>query len=125
MSDLLQDIETYLISKSLITSANRDTINDSPDSVVALYEYTGKSPAPQIAGALRNVQVVVRDKSATAAKNRIREIYNAFETEDGIIYFTEDRWCTIQLNQPPFKMKVDNKERVLYCFNISLVTYLD
>lgn len=125
MSDLLIDLETYFTYLSLASTVNRDTVLDTPDSVVALYEYPGQSFGPHIAGAQRNVQILVRDHSAAAAKTKARELYNSLNIEDGILNLTNERWCTVQPMQPPFKMRVDDKNRVYYGFNVNFVTYLD
>lgn len=125
MKDLLLDLETYFVSNGIVTSAFRDTILNEPDTAVALYEFQGSNGLPQIAGALRSVQVVSRDCSATAAKAKAKELYNALITEDGIINLTSERWCLLSLRQPPFKIKVDDAGRVYYGFNIGVTTYND
>jgi hypothetical protein len=127
VSDLLQDFETFYTALGLVSAGTffRDTMPDKPDSSTALYEYGSSLPVPQIAGALRSIQVVTRDLNATTAKTKARALFNALETEDGILYLTVDRWTTISLKQLPFKLKVDDKERVYYCFNLDVITYKD
>lgn len=125
MSDLLQDFETYFKSKGINKQIFRDTIPDMPDSVIALYEYQGAGSLPQIEGATRPVQIVVRDKSATTAKVLARQLYNLLQTEDSILYLTAERWATIFLKEPPFKLKADDKDRIYYCFNVIVTTYED
>ncbi|MNB67614.1 hypothetical protein D3C87_865220 [compost metagenome] len=126
MADLLEDIATYFSSKSLanIDQIFRDASPSKPGFAVILYEYEGTGALPQIAGATRNVQIVVRDKSATTAKNKARELHHSLETEDGILNLTPARWSLIYIKQPPFKLKVEN-DLVYYCFNVSITTFSD
>lgn len=125
MSDLLQDLESYFTSNGNTTKLFRDTMLDLPDEAIALYEYTGSSFQSQIAGAERPVQVVVRHKSATSAKDKARELYKLLMSDNGIIYLTSDRWTVASLKQPPYKLRVDESGRVYYCFNVYFTTYID
>lgn len=129
MTDLLLDFVTYFKGLGLVQNDGvdifRDTEPDSPDSASLMHEYGGRSPIPQIAGTDRAIQVNCRDLSATVAKLQARALYKALETEDGILNLTSQRWCMIILNQTPFKIKVDIKERVYYGFNLTVVTYND
>lgn len=125
MSDLLEDFEHFFRSMELVEELYRDYMPDSPDNVVAAYEYQGPASPPKVAGFARQVQIVVRDIMATNAKVKARELHKALVTEDNIINLTDDRWGVIQLHGVPFKMKVDEGKRVYYCFNLSIITYED
>ena len=125
MADLLQDFESYFKSKNVNTLIFRDTMPDKPDNAIALYEYQGSKDFPQIDGATRPVQIVVRDKSATAAKVLARQLYNLLQTDDSILYLTAERWAIVYLKEPPFKLKADDKDRIYYCFNVITTTYED
>lgn len=100
-------------------------MGEEPELAVALYEYEGVSPIPQITSVTRPVQVVVRSKSASQAHKLSSDIYKSLLTENGIINLTVDRWSAISLRQVPFKFKTDEAGRVYYCFNLSLTTYID
>lgn len=123
MQDLLLDIKEFLEAKGEKTTIFRDAIDDKTDKAIVLYEYQGNNPGAQIAGSTRPVQFVVRDKTATGAKDLIRLLYKMLETEDSIIQFTSNRWAIIHLSQPPFKLKVDEKNRTYYVFNTVITTY--
>lgn len=127
MKDLLMDLEAYLTSVSLSGRPPifKDNMLDSPDTAIALYEYQGNAPLPQIAGTLRSVQVVTRAKVPFQAKQLANEVYKHLQTEEGILNLTEERWCVLTLRQPPFKLKVDNSGRTYYCFNLGITTYND
>ena len=127
MADLLDDLETYFTSLNIVTPGTifKDTLPDLPDSAIAIYCYSGYSSLPQIAGVNYSIQIVVRDKSATVAKSKAKELYNALLTEDGILYLTPERWSLVFPRQVPFKIKVDTKERIYYGFNADITTYAD
>lgn len=122
---LLEDIKTFLVNNGVVVPINRDHMPDEPDTAIALYEYEGSLPSPQIAGATRPVQVVVRSKRPTEASELSYVIMKLLRTEDGILQLTEDRWSAINIRQVPFKMKTDEAGRVYYCFNSYFTTYLD
>ncbi|MNU34908.1 hypothetical protein D3C71_234950 [compost metagenome] len=126
MADLIEDFQTFFASKGIAATNQifRDASPDTDTFAVIIYEYEGAGALPQIAGATRNIQIVARDKSATAAKLKARELYHSLETEDGILNLTDSRWSLIYIKQPPFKLKVE-KELVYYCFNISVTTFTD
>lgn len=127
MPDLLTDFESYFNVSSLLTSwvLYKDTILDTPDDAIAVYEYQGGTGIAQVAGAERSIQIVTRSKSAFAAKTKANALYGVLQSDDGIINLTAVRWTVMSLRQPPFRFKVDNQARVYYCFNIGVVTYED
>lgn len=125
LTDLLEDLSTYFTASGMNTVCYRDTMLDDQDDAVALYEYNGQTFAPQVSGANRSVQVVCRSKSPTTAKEQARLLYHALEVEDGILNLTASRWTMVDLASPPFKLKIDEKDRVYYCFNIKFITYPD
>lgn len=127
MADLLEDFGTYFSSAGLVTPSafGMDQMPDKPASCVAVYEYAGGNGEQQVAGVLRSIQIVARDESARAAKAKANALYNALDTEDGILNLTPERWCAIQLRQPPFKMRVDNQNLTYYAFNVGVNTFND
>jgi len=124
---LLDDIATYFMSHNLASAGTifYDGTPDDPDECIAVYEYAGNAFIPQIAGVLRSVQVVVRSKSQTKARSLANLLYRSLQTDDGVLYLTEDRWCVMSLRQPPFKLKVDTHARYYFCFNAGITTYQD
>lgn len=125
MQDLLLDIKTYFIANGVSTEIYRDAIGDDPDKAIVLYEYQGASSLAQIDVNTRPIQVVTRAKLASEAKEEAKTLYKLLKTHDSIINFTEDRWALIYLNHPPFKLKVDDRTRTYYAFNMVLTTYLE
>lgn len=127
MANLLQDFETYFTTMGVITAGAfyKNTMLDTPDSAAAVYEYQGSVGLPQIASALRSIQIVARDKTDAGARAQINLLYNSLVTDDGILDLAPLRWSMIALRQPPFKMKVDTAGRTYYCFNVGVTTYTD
>lgn len=127
MADLLLDFVTFMTNKALVKGdgidAFRDAAPEEPDSAVIVYEYQGTYVNEDLAG--RSIQIVARDKSATKAKEKARAIFNSFNNNDEKIFLTATRWCVMSIRQAPFKIKVDNKNRVYYGFNIGVNTKCD
>lgn len=128
---LLEDIVEYLKSNSLVEGDGVDTFRDfqpeAPDNTISLHEYTGDPISPYTDVVHRSVQVIVRDKSATAAKRKADQIFKAFRNHDGTqrIDFTPTRWGQVHLRQAPFKIKQDDKNRIHYGFNLGITTTTD
>ena len=127
MNDLLQDFIDYLTGLSLVTTGFvwKNTIPNDPDESVAVYEYTGQNPILQIDGSNRSIQIVVRSASDATARQRISALYKSLLTEDGQIHLTPTRWGLLSMRQSPFKLKVDERQLIYYCFNLSIITYID
>lgn len=126
---LLLDIVLYLKSHSVVkgdgVDAFRDFTPEHPDNIVSLIEYTGNPVVPFEPAVHRSVQVVVRDKSADAARRKSLEIFNLLNKEDLKVDFTSDRWGQVSLRQTPFRQGVDKNNRVLYVFNMGITTTID
>ena len=127
MADLLSDIKTYFTSLGIVPKniVFKDYMPNKPDNAVAIYEYSGGVPLPQIDGVHRSVQVVVRSKNNAEARSKINALYASLQTEDGILNFTPGRWAMVHLRQTPFKMKTDESERHYFVFNVGITTYND
>lgn len=129
---LLLDIVTYLTSKGVIAGDGIDTFRDfipeTPDSLVAVTEYSGSPAVNYDPAAHRSVQVSVRDKNADVARSKALEIYKVFlkdKKEDGRVDFTSERWGQVTLRQSPFRMKTDASDRVTYGFNMGITTTIE
>ncbi len=126
VADLLLDIVTFLQVKGHITGDGidvfRDFMPDAPDNVVALHEYAG---IPSFAD-VRSVQVMVRNVNADLAKQKTWSIFKELDVpEDRILYLTGTRWAIIVARQTPFKVGVDESNRVLWGFNLAITTSRD
>lgn len=126
---LLLDIVSFLTSQGIARGdgidAFRDTIPDKPDALVALYEYAGSPQLPYESLVNRSVQVLVRDFDADMARVRALNIFNALKSSTAFVQFTPQRWGQVHLRQTPFKLRVDENDRVVYCFNMGVTTTID
>lgn len=127
MTDLLDDIIDYFISKRLVVegTAFTDTMPNKPDEALAVYEYEGSAGIAQSGVFNRSIQIVYRAETSTKAKLKARELFKALETDNHIINLTDERWCMVYLRQPPFRIKIDSQERQYFGFNIGVTTYID
>lgn len=125
MANLFDDFETFFVSKGLVSVLYKDAMPDEPDQAVAIYQYGGYSPLPQVDGEVFYLQIVVRDTSAYNARLTCTTIYKSLSTSNGIINLTPQRWCLLMMNQTPFKLKVDTSNRTYYVFNMDVTSYID
>lgn len=127
---MLIDILTYLKQNGIIDTIGvdgfSDYIPDEPDKLTAVLEYAG-DPIVHYDNNVsnRSVQVVVRDKKVTAAKDVSWQIFNLFNSANKCVQLTQDRFAQVNLRQAPFKLKVDKSNRVYYVFNMGVTTKLD
>lgn len=123
--DLLYVVKSYLSNSGIESGIiHLDAIPSEPPKAVALYEYGSSVPSPQIAGAVRSVQFVARDKTATAAKQMAWAMFKALDSEEGIVALSPERHAVVELKQVPFKLKVDTAGGVSYAFNANITTYI-
>lgn len=128
---LLLDIVQYFVSKGLAIGDGEDCFRDfspeTPDSIIALYEYKGDVVVPYEELVNRSIQITTRDKNADIARRKSLELYKALRedaqvSESSLVHFTEERWGQVYFRQTPFKIKVDAENRVTYGFNIGITT---
>lgn len=128
---LLEDIVEYLKSNGLVEGDGVDTFRDfqpeAPDNIISLHEYKGDPVSPYTEVVHRSVQVIVRNTSAAAAKNKADQVFKAFRNHDETqrIDFTTTRWGQVHIRQAPIKIKQDDKNRIHYGFNLGITTTTD
>lgn len=134
MTDMLLNIANYLIYQGIVQADGedifRDYIPDSPDQVVALQEYAGDGSLPQAQGAQRRFQVAVRASREDPdwARRKAWSIYNVLDVPEGIIDARGvglQLWGVMNAIQTPFKLRVDDNARILYGFNMVIITERD
>lgn len=123
---LLEDITTYLASQGLVNADDvyRDFKPEAPDNIVSLHEYQGDPVSPFTEVVHRSVQVVVRNKSATAAQSLAIKLCKALTpvNEDRRVDLTSTRWAQIYVRQVPHKFSQDESDRIHYGFNLGITT---
>lgn len=129
MSDLLLDIVEHLESEHLVIGDGEDSFRDfspeSPDHAVVIHEYAG-SPTPlQASFTHRSLQISARDNDAAVAKAKCLLIFNELSPSNRHKVLSNGRWCQLYPRSTPFKLKVDDKGRAVYAFNIGITTERD
>jgi hypothetical protein len=125
---LLLDIIEYFVTNGLAIGDGEDCFRDfspeDPDDVIVLYEYAGAPPVEYDSIVHRSIQVTVRSKNPDTARNKALELYNVLHVEDVAkrVDFTDTRWGQVSLRQTPFKIKIDENDRVIYGFNMGVTT---
>jgi len=126
---LLLDLANYLIIKNIVTEDGVDIFRDfqpeSPDSVVVLTEYGGSAVNPYDDALNRSVQILVRDKVTSTAKQRCIDIFELLKAninEDRSIDLYNNTWSQLYLRQSPFKIGIDSNNRAMYVFNVGITT---
>ena len=130
MSDLLKDIEDYLIAGNLAvadgTDLFRDKVPDSPDTAIIISEYGGILPTLGVAAYDRSVQIIVRDKTYAGAKRTSWGLFNYLvAANEPIVNITPTRWGIIHGRAMPFKFQEDKQARIWFVFNLGITTIGD
>jgi hypothetical protein len=135
--DLLLDLAKYLISeriaRGLAFDIFCDLIPDKPDKVVVLHEYAGPPTTTGVTCVDRSVQISVRSSREEPewAKKKAWEIFNLLDNPLDRTLDTREHispgtlWGVVWARQTPFKIGVDQSNRVTYGFNIGISTGRD
>lgn len=125
---LLLDIVSYLKDNSFVTDdgvdAFRDFMPDDPDNIVVVFEYNGMPPSDDGHYTNRSIQIAVRNASADAAKLLARNICNKLRVENNFVKLTDTTWSLVYIRNTPIKIKVDDRGRSVYAFNIGITSEL-
>lgn len=127
MANFLREIGQFIIDNNEATGLGVDLFleqrPDMPDSLITLFEYAGDPSKTGIDAVVRRFQVMVRNTSAQLAKEKIWRIYNLLDKplDDRVIKLPE-RWIIPQVAQTPFRLNIDERNRPVYVFNVSITT---
>lgn len=135
MSDLLKDLKNYILAE-LFTEFDEETddnfifldsLPDAPDTVIVISEYTGRD---RDVIDERRIQILCRDTSYSSAKTQANSIRNLFSPAGNpekthFLGESADRLVIIKSIQPPFKLEVDERERVVFGCNYVILTDRD
>lgn len=126
---LLLDIVKYLQTNNLVegdgVDAFRDFLPEAPDNLVTLYEYSSLPVVNYETAVNRSVQILVRNSNSNSARELALEIYKSLYSTSTRIDFTPDRFAAVYIRQTPFKLRIDESNRTIYCFNIGVTTSID
>lgn len=127
MSLLLTLVE-YLVERGICIGDGEDCYRDfmpeEPDHAVVLHEYNSDDLSQFTDQVHRSVQIKVRDRDATVAREKAVAVCKAFRSnrEDRRIDFSDTAWGQVYVRQTPFKLLQDEAGRVVYCFNLGITT---
>lgn len=138
MSDLLKDLKNYILEELFPEFDEEDDDNfifldslpdgsDVPDTVIVISEYTGRD---RDVIDERRIQILCRDASYSSAKtqaNSIRGLFSPAGNPEKTHFLGEsaDRLVIIKSIQPPFKLEVDERERVIFGCNYVVLANRD
>lgn len=125
MSDLLLDLKEYIMANTAATDVFIDFEPEAPDSIVVLNEYRGGIPPLNDVAIARSVQILARGETPEEARTMCKNIFKALDKADRYVELTAARWSLVYPRQFPFKIKIDNNNRVYYGFNVSITSTKD
>ena len=125
---MIRDIGTYLVAQGLAngisTDVFLDTRPDNPDDVISIFEYPG--PPTTIQDDIsRRVQIMVRNKSYASARAKAWAIFNLLDRPDDRIITVNGRRGWFKALQQPNKLDIDANNRVIFVFNLEVLTSRD
>jgi len=120
-------LSAYLISEcSLSTDEfSYDTLPSSPDSIIAIHEFTGNSGLQQIEEVVRSFQIKIRDANVHIARSNAMKIFKALHTENMMVQLTDNLNCKVITNESPSKLDTDIEGRTIYSFNLYILAKLE
>jgi hypothetical protein len=123
--DLAYYIANTLGQGTLGSGVKCNTMTETPDAQIAVYDYGGARSVQGMGGpdpaALeqRNCQVVVRHTNPSTASGTTETIFRALDGAlDKTINGVEYTW--MRAMQPPFLLARDAAERVSFAFNLEI-----
>lgn len=131
---ILADITAYLASvtkKQAGVNVFYEALPPTPDLVILAREpRDGGYVHPQLNCDIHKIQIVVRDRSGSAALAMANLCHKAFVYQDanvaneptGLIQLTESTVALVELQGKPRYDEIDDKGRRLYKFNATIVT---
>ena len=125
---LLEDIVAYLITEGIATEFGKDIfinfLPQEPDEVVAIDEYGSDGTQVGYEAYGRYIQILNRAENVSDASSKSQQLFSSLVKElCPIISLTSSLDVVIVALQRPFKVMVDDKERVSYAFNIRVLTH--
>jgi hypothetical protein len=129
MAALGTDIATYIVNNGEAVAIGADIFIDfqpeDPADCIAVYVSNAGSPHTFEDTITRSIQVVSRSANPSIALDNATNIMMLFRQDDEKFQLVDTRWAVSHIIQVPFKLKIDNKRRVSYAFNMNITTILD
>lgn len=91
----------------------------SPDNVAAVYEYAGEPPELHSNIEFPSVQVLVRDRTYSAGRQRIGQVLTTLHGFHETVV-SGKRYLLIKANQSPAFLERDDNNRVIFVINFTI-----
>lgn len=120
--NMLDEIQTLLRQNGITTEIYKGKMPELPDGAIALYEYAGRPPEfthDEIAYENPGLQVVARDKTYAAARQRIQEVFDILKRRRNE-FIGEHRYLSITAAQSPFPLGTDTLDRQRFAVNFNV-----
>lgn len=126
--EMLDDVGAFLASHghgTVGTNIFKGLMPDDPDTVIAVFEYSGGEPAQTlglntaVVYERYSLQVVSRDTDYVGARDAARAVFATLQTVANETV-NGTRFIRIEPRQSPFMQGRDGKRRVLFACNYSV-----
>lgn len=122
----------YLIDNGFATGMGQDifldNLPDAPDDSIAIIEYQGLGLQNGSVASNRNFQIITRSRNLLDAKKKNWKIFrflNPSDKDDDYITYFGGTYAVITANGNPFKLRIDENNRVEFVCNYTILTMLD
>lgn len=92
----------------------------SPDNVVAVFEYAGEPPDLHWPGEYPGLQILVRNKSYEAGRQKIEQVKNILHGLAETVV-NNHRYLLIRANQSPAFLQRDENNRAIFVCNFRVI----
>lgn len=120
---LLNDIAVYLQANDVGTVGTDIFLGQlpaTPDNVIALFEYAGEPPDLHWPGEYPSLQILVRNKSYDAGRQKIEQVKNILHGMAETV-INSHRFLLIRANQSPFLLERDENSRAIFVCNFRVI----
>lgn len=124
---LLNDIATYLQANGVGTIGTDIFLGQlpaNPDNVTAIFEYAGEPPDLHWNGEYPGLQVLVRNKSYEAGRQKIEQAKNILHGVSETV-INNHRYLLIRANQSPAFLQRDENNRTIFACNFRVIKEVD
>ncbi len=125
---LIRDIALLLQSEGIGTLGTDIFLAyrpDEPDEVISIYDTGGYPAELELPDLRRTVQILVRGKSYATTHSRIWQIYKLLDRPGERLILANGRKMIARAMQPPTLLDRDAVNRVLFVFNLTIITRRD
>lgn len=124
--DTLSELISYLVANLNYAGEDVDVFRhitpDEPSNVTVVVPYGGSSTPLFTDTSTKKYQINVRRHKHSDAYNECKRIQKVLRSSSSVYIKLDSMDCPIAFLDEPFKLKIDEKNRVVYAFNISITS---